>query len=122
MTPLDETPQDIALNPTGSFAISEIQISGDPTCAKTDAEDPTCSRVSFTGEYTDLTAEGRAEEGAFALAAITSKHPEMVEWGKPATGSHGFHLFKLTIKTIFFLGDYGGSTPVSAAALCSLLQ
>ena len=45
MTGLDETPQDLKLNPRGAFSISESQISGDPTCQKTDTEDPTCARI-----------------------------------------------------------------------------
>ena len=40
MTGLDETPQDLALNPRGAFSISESQINGDPTCQKTDTEEP----------------------------------------------------------------------------------
>ena len=34
LTSFDETPQDIALNPMGSFSISEAQMSKDQTCIK----------------------------------------------------------------------------------------
>ena len=49
MTGLDETPQDLAKDSTAGFGISEAQILGDVNCSRTDPEDPTCSRISFTG-------------------------------------------------------------------------
>ena len=70
------------------------------------ASDPTCARISFSGSYEDLSAEGKTAEASFAYRALLSKHPQMEEWGKPGAGSHGFHLFKLNIDTIFFLDNY----------------
>lgn len=116
MTALDETPQDLQANPIGGFAISEAQIFGDPICAATDPEDPQCARISFTGEYVDVTVNGTAAEEAFALQALYSKHPEMPSFGKPGTGDHDFHVWKLVIKSIFFLDSYGGSSPLTPEA------
>ena len=115
MTGLDETPQDLMLNPRGAFSISESQINGDPTCQKTDTEDPTCARISFSGRFVDVTSTGSDEENAFALQALLSKHPSMAGWGKPGKGDHDFHIWKLDIESIFFLAFYGGSAPMTPA-------
>ena len=113
MTGLDETPQDLALNPRGAFSISESQISGDPTCQKTDTEDPTCARISFSGKFIDVTKTGTPAEQQFALQALYSRHPSMVGWGAPGQGDHAFHVWKLDIDSIFFLDFYGGSKPLT---------
>ena len=110
-----ETPQDLMLNPRGAFSISESQINGDPTCQKTDTEDPTCARISFSGRFVDVTSTGSDEENAFALKALLSKHPSMAGWGKPGKGEHDFHIWKLDIESIFFLAFYGGSAPMTPA-------
>jgi len=115
MTPLDETPQDIAIDPNGSFAISEVQIAGDSTCAKTDAEDPTCARISFTGKFVDVSANGTKAEQDFALKALYSRHPEFASFGPPGTGDHDFRIYKLVIKEIFFLDYYGGAATLTLA-------
>ena len=79
------------------------------------ASDPTCARISFSGSYEDLSAEGKTAEASFAYRALLSKHPQMEEWGKPGAGSHGFHLFKLNIDTIFFLDNYVQYAPKNTA-------
>lgn len=114
MTGLDETPQDLAANPMGAFSISESQINGDPTCQKTDTEDPTCARISFSGKFIDVTKTGTSEENAFAYKALLSQHPSMSGWGAPGKGDHDFHIWKLDIESIFFLDFYGGSAPMTA--------
>ena len=113
MTGLDETPQDLAINPMGAFSISESQISGDPTCQKTDTEDPTCARISLSGKFIDVTKTGTSQENAFAYKALLSKHPSMSTWGSPGKGEHDFHIWRLEIHSIFFLDFYGGSAPMT---------
>lgn len=113
MTGLDETPQDLAANPNASFAVTEAQITGDATCAKTDTEDPTCARIVLTGQFVDVTKTGTPEENQFALQALYSKHPSMKGWGAPGAGDHAFHIWKLHIESIFFLDFYGGSKPLT---------
>ena len=39
-------------------AISEQQLPGDKVCNRTDTEDPTCARISFTGTFIDLSVCG----------------------------------------------------------------
>ena len=113
MTGLDETPQDLELNPVGSFSISEDQLAGDSICMKTDGEDPVCARISLTGKFVDVTANGTKAEQDFGLQALYSRHPEFPSFGPPGTGDHDFHVWKLVIKTMFILDFYGGATPVT---------
>merc|ERR1711865_1242947 len=73
------------------------------TCQKTDTEDPTCARISFSGKFIDVTTYGDAKEERFALDALYSRHPTMEGWGQPGKGDHDFHVWKLEIDSIFFL-------------------
>jgi len=113
MTLLAETPQDIVMNPHGSFAVSEAQITDDPLCGKTDPEDPTCARISFTGKFVDVSKNGTKEEQDFALKALYSRHPEFPSFGPPGTGDHDFHIYKLVIESIFFIDFYGGAAKIT---------
>jgi hypothetical protein len=112
MTGLDETPQDLAANASGSFAVSEMQIAGDKMCRNVSAEDPTCARVVLSGNFVDLTATNSSEADV-GLQFLYSKHPDMKAWGKPGAGVHAFHVWKLVIQSIFVLDFYGGSKPIT---------
>ena len=80
---------------------------------KTDDEDPVCARISLTGKFVDVTANGTKAEADFGLKALYSRHPEFPSFGPPGTGDHDFHVWKLVIKSIFILDFYGGATPVT---------
>eukprot|EP00912_Choanoflagellata_sp_UC4_P001798 UC4_evm6s1151 len=115
MTLLDETPQDFKSHPIASFSVSEAQMLSSESCLKTDPEDPTCSRISFTGQFVDLTTNGTEEERDFAMRAFESKHPELMasrtKYGLPP--DHDFQIYKLIIQEIFFLAEYGGAAKLS---------
>jgi len=124
MTYLDETPQDIAKDPRGSFSISEGQLF-DSICkatANTDDEDPDCSRIVLSGTFVDVTVNGTKAEAEFGLKALYSKHPEMPSWGPPGSGMHDFHVFQLKIESIFFLGSRGGAPTMSVDKYLSTKQ
>ena len=72
-----------------------------------------CPNARHAGTFVDVTASGSATEEAFALQALYSKHPEMPSFGKPGTGDHDFHVWKMVIESIFFMDDYGGPVPLT---------
>ena len=73
----------------------------------------------LTGTFVDVTANGTKADAEFGLKALYSKHPAMPSWGPPGTGMHNFHVFKLEIESIFFLGYYGGAAPLSVGKYLS---
>ena len=40
----------------------------------------------------------------------------MPSFGKPGTGDHDFHVWKMVIESIFFMDDYGGPVPLTPEA------
>jgi len=107
MTSLDSTAQDIALNPRVSFSITQATFPDANYCSDKSAEDPTCVRVTLSGNMTTVT---EAKERSFGLDALYSKHPAMKSWPT----DHGWIVMKLNVASIFLLDFYGGSHPFSA--------
>lgn len=70
-------------------------------------QDPSCAKVSLSGELRRVPAEGRAE----AARLLFSRHPAMRGW--PA--SHAFALYELHVASVRLLDSFGGAQDISAA-------
>ena len=73
---------------------------------KLDPESPACTRVTLVGRFVKVTDEAEKE---FALNALFSRHPAMVNW--PA--DHGFYPAKLEIVYIWAIDFFGGASIVN---------
>ena len=109
LTKMDESARDLARDPTASFTISEKSADVDGRCGAIDAQEPTCAKITLMGRVVQVRA--RAEE-EFAKRALFSKHPAMERW----PSGHMFYVYKLDIREIFFLNDYGGASPVKISS------
>lgn len=114
LSTLDVQYKDFLANPIASLTVSDASLpflyqqGKQQECAGADPEDPTCARITFTGNMTAL-PDGADKE--LAQGALFSKHPQMSQW----PGGHGFVFHELKVESIFFLDNYGGSVPLSAA-------
>eukprot|EP00249_Psilotum_nudum_P030424 c43027_g1_i1 orf=374-1006(+) len=107
LTKLDPTAVDLAANPLCSLTISEWPLG---TCGDRDVENPTCAKITLSGQMQMLDANSSAAQ--IAAEALFSKHPEMREWPK----DHNFQFYKLDIQNIFLIDFFGGAKPLSVAA------
>jgi hypothetical protein len=105
LTKMDESARDLAVDATASFSISEKSADIDGRCGATDAQEPTCARITLMGRVVPLRSR---EEQELAKLALFSKHPAMERW----PSNHVFNLYKMEIHDIFFLNDYGGPSPI----------
>jgi len=109
---LDTSIQDVALNPAVSVTISEAQIvTSKCATGAIDPEDPTCARLTISGNLKALETTGAA--AASAQDALFSRHPDMKQW----PGDHGFAFYELdfTQGEIWLINFYGGATVVPYA-------
>ncbi|KAL3658438.1 hypothetical protein V7S43_016571 [Phytophthora oleae] len=104
LTPMDATGSDLSVNSTASLAISMVQ-EGEHAC-KMDVEDPTCWKITFTGNVVPVAADQRH----YAEKALFSKHPQMEYWPE----DHGFLPYVLEIDNIILLDFYGGAKHIPA--------
>ncbi|KAH7285484.1 hypothetical protein KP509_33G030500 [Ceratopteris richardii] len=104
MSALDPTPKDLAIIPYASLTVSEAPLG---TCGLRDVEDPTCAKITLSGQIHLLDKDAQALE--FAALALFSKHPEMKDWPK----DHNFNFFALKIQDIFLIDWYGGAQVLS---------
>ena len=105
LSPMDPTLQDLNASSTASFTLSEAPLG---TCNKrVCAEDPTCTRATFTGHVSRVSAS----DLALAKAELFGRHPGMARWPQ----GHHFAFYELVIADIFFLDMYGGARPLSVA-------
>ncbi|KAG7376561.1 Cellular repressor of E1A-stimulated proteins 1 [Phytophthora pseudosyringae] len=104
LTPMDATGSDLSINSTASVAISMAQ-EGEHAC-KMDVEDPTCWKITLTGNVVPVSADQRH----YAEKVLYSKHPQMEYWPE----NHGFLPYVLEIENIILLDFYGGAKHVPA--------
>eukprot|EP00878_Enallax_costatus_P042483 GHUV01049861.1.p1 GENE.GHUV01049861.1~~GHUV01049861.1.p1 ORF type:complete len:159 (-),score=48.00 GHUV01049861.1:249-725(-) len=106
LTPMDETTQHLQdVNARCSLSISEAQL-GAKTCKQTDAEDPTCARISVIGTMQKVPEGPQTDKAA---QAMFSRHPAMKGWPE----DHGFVFYELNIDEIHMLSWYGGMAVIS---------
>jgi len=108
MTPMDISSQDLAANPKASITLSMAQ-TGYCSEHDMDPEDPTCARVTLSGEIVQL--DENSEEEAVAKEALFARHPNFAWY--PA--DHGFFFAKLQIESIVLLDFFGGAYQVDVA-------
>ena len=90
-------------NPMGSFLLSETN------CSISDygnfPYDPlACARVSFNGKFEKL--ESSLDSQNLDYLAFVEKHPAVLDW-LSVSSPHQFHLWKLDIQKIHYIGGYG---------------
>lgn len=105
LTKLDPTVQQLQKNNKAAFTISGKTDELDGKCGDLDPQEPICPRITLMGRLVPV--QSRAEL-ARAKAALIAKHPAMAHWPK----HHGFAIYKLEVKAIFFLNAYGGAKHV----------
>ncbi|KAK9790117.1 hypothetical protein WJX73_002745 [Symbiochloris irregularis] len=103
LTLMDATAQDAAANPNVTLSIAEAQLPG--SCGTTDPEDPTCAKVSITGQLKPVEAGEKLKE---AKEILFQRHPQMAKW--PV--GHHFTVYELHIEYIQLLDYYGGAIDV----------
>lgn len=102
---MDESMIDIAENNVVSFSLSAASLGHCPPTKHTDPENPTCSRVTFSGNFVKVTG---VDEAAFARSSLFERHPMMADWPK----GHDFQFYKLDIASIWLIDIYGGAKDV----------
>ncbi|KAE8891653.1 hypothetical protein PF005_g10677 [Phytophthora fragariae] len=102
LTPMDATGSDLSVNSTASVAITMAQ-GGEHAC-KMDVEDPTCWKLTLTGNVVPVPVDQRQ----YAEKVLFSKHPQMEDWPE----KHGFLPYVLEIENIILLDFYGGAKHV----------
>lgn len=100
MSKLDETASDLAAEPRATLALAEAAL---PSGCASDAQDPTCAKLSLHGKIAPAANQAAARRALFAA------HPEMARW--PV--SHGFRAYAMEISDVFVLSDYGGAKTVT---------
>lgn len=112
LTEKDQVVDDASRDDRVSFTVSQAMIdaarTSQPFCGGNIAEDPTCGRITLSGQLRRL--ESPAEIST-AKAALFARHPVMVSW----PGSHAFTPYELEIETIFFVNFYGGASPMTVS-------
>ncbi|KAJ7974497.1 Protein CREG1 [Quillaja saponaria] len=106
LTTLDPTARNALKDQRASFTVSEYPLG---TCGKTDPENPTCAKITLTGNL--KLVDEKSKEAEYARSALFSKHPEMKDWPK----DHSFQVFKLEIENIFLVDWFGPAKPLSVA-------
>ncbi|WZN66019.1 pyridoxamine 5'-phosphate oxidase [Chloropicon roscoffensis] len=99
LTTMDETASDALKNPLVSFTVTEASV-GPGGCGQTDAEDPTCAKLTVLGSLAPVPPS----EASYAVDLLASRHPAIKSW--PA--NHGFKPYELTIQSLNLLDFYGG--------------
>lgn len=100
---LDPTARDVVVIPYCSLTVSESPLG---TCGSTDVENPTCAKITLSGQIHLL--EDEDSELNFAAESLFSRHPEMQGWPK----DHDFQFYRLAIQDIFLIDWYGGAQPI----------
>eukprot|EP00245_Coleochaete_scutata_P006467 TRINITY_DN20916_c0_g1_i1.p1 TRINITY_DN20916_c0_g1~~TRINITY_DN20916_c0_g1_i1.p1 ORF type:complete len:214 (+),score=31.89 TRINITY_DN20916_c0_g1_i1:110-751(+) len=95
----DATPWDLSADSRASITLSAAAL-GEKACIRTDPENPTCARVTLTGNIV-LVPEAEEE---FARLALFSKHPFMKRWPER---DHRFHFYKMIILHVTVIDFYG---------------
>jgi len=100
LTDLDETAHDAEKFSTVSFTIAEAALG----CGKTDAEDPTCAKLTVMGKLLPVPASDADE----VYKMIASRHPAITHWPP----NHSFKPWELKIDSLSLLDFYGGMKKV----------
>ncbi|GAB4823383.1 hypothetical protein N2152v2_010429 [Parachlorella kessleri] len=100
---MDAAAQDLQHDRRATLTVSEAQLEG--ACKHTDPEDPTCAKLSISGEMQKVPSEQLDE----AEELLFSRHPAMKDW--PA--DHKFEMYELHIQTMSLLDWYGGAHIIS---------
>ena len=108
---MDHTGRNLQKDDRISITFSEMALG---TCPKSGpgstAEDPLCARVTMGGTLRRV--ENKSDpEYATSLAFLMATHPSMKAWMQK--GDHGFAPYLMTIHSICFLYEYGGSYNMS---------
>eukprot|EP00208_Stichococcus_sp_RCC1054_P006725 CAMPEP_0206141792 /NCGR_PEP_ID=MMETSP1473-20131121/14135_1 /ASSEMBLY_ACC=CAM_ASM_001109 /TAXON_ID=1461547 /ORGANISM="Stichococcus sp, Strain RCC1054" /LENGTH=211 /DNA_ID=CAMNT_0053536487 /DNA_START=99 /DNA_END=734 /DNA_ORIENTATION=+ len=106
LTLLDAAAYDLQAEKVATLAVAEAQVYG--SCGVTDPEDPTCAKVSITGEVAPVPKAQLRE----AEDLMFQRHPAMRQWPK----DHGFQLYELVISSVRLLDFYGGAADISPKA------
>ncbi|XP_077237892.1 pyridoxamine 5'-phosphate oxidase family protein [Tasmannia lanceolata] len=104
LTTLDPTARNALKDGRSSLTISEFPIG---SCGKKDPENPTCAKLTLTGQL--KLVDRKSKEAEFAEQALFTKHPEMKDWPK----GHNFQIFNLDIEDIFLIDWFGGPKPIT---------
>lgn len=107
---LDTTYQDLMKDPRVALSWSEMSLEGGVSggCLNATAEQPTCGRMTITGNLTMVPASGVEKANRFLFAT----HPVMKTW----SAAHMFDPFWMdpaSITDIFIIDMFGGSVPVT---------
>ena len=105
---MDATMQDVEKDANVSLTLSEAMMQPSK-CSSSDGsapdpEDPTCSRLTFTGAMRRVAADKINE----VSAAVFARHPQMKSW--PA--SHDFFFATLDLTAIWLIDFYGGAISI----------
>lgn len=103
LTLMDATAQDLEKNPMATLTVCEAQLPG--ACRGVDPEDPTCAKLSITGNLAPVPEDGIEE----AKKMLFARHPDMAGW--PA--GHAFKIYELKPTTLRLLDYYGGPHDIS---------
>jgi hypothetical protein len=82
LTAMDATAQDLSANSSASLTLCEAQLAG--ACQDVDPEDPTCAKLTLSGQLEPVPADDQEE----AAALLFARHPQMRDW--PA--GHAFRM------------------------------
>jgi hypothetical protein len=105
LTPMDATAYDLEKKPNATFTLCEAQLPGG--CVGVDPEDPTCAKLSITGEVLPVPSE----DVEIAKAMLFARHPAMKAWPK----GHAFAAWELHPHAIRLLDWYGGPKDIAPA-------
>nr|CAB3233778.1 protein CREG1-like [Phallusia mammillata] len=99
VVPNEVSVEDMNSNNEASFTVSEI---GLDYCKSNqfDAEDPRCARITLMGK---VVAVKDPVEKKFALNALFTRHPEMVDWSE----AHAFFPARMNIEMVWMLDFFG---------------
>lgn len=108
---MDHTGRNLQKDNRVSITFSEMALG---TCPKTGpgstAEDPYCARLSIGGTLSRI--ENKSDpQYVTSMEYLLATHPFMKEWIKK--GDHGFAPYVMTMSSIAFLYEYGGTMNMS---------
>lgn len=108
---MDHTGRNLKKDNRISITFSEMPLG---TCPKngpgSTAEDPLCARLTLGGTLSRIENKSNPQY-AISMAYLMARHPSMKAWMKK--GDHDFAPYVMTMHSICFLYEYGGSYNMS---------
>mmetsp|Transcript_21615 Transcript_21615/g.50496 ORF Transcript_21615/g.50496 Transcript_21615/m.50496 type:complete len:217 (+) Transcript_21615:78-728(+) len=102
---MDQSIQDLAVNPSVSFSLSEASFGKLCEEKGLDPEDPPCARLTVSGKFEKVTDP---DEINFAKAGLFERHPSM----KHYPTSHDFFVGRIVPQSLWLIDFYGGAADV----------